>query len=255
MPWEEQWGATDGRGNLKVRFPPTAFYMMQVGRAASQPWAAPTTHPALPDASPALDPAPMPLTSCWHGLPTCLQRDDQTRRQIEQATYILNRNGVPAEYVYVSVAAVAAAPLVLKNRSPLPTRCTPCSPLGHPPPPLPTWQVPARPVHRTWLAQRSVYINKQQSAQIWQALVKARVIDRRGNVLYDVRTVSGGRLAAAVWPPYPAPATCCQPRLPRVSPPLARPPSTAAESQVGQPAAEGRALAEAKRPFLQPRLR
>lgn len=30
MPWEKNWGATDGNGRLRIRFPPTAYYMMQV---------------------------------------------------------------------------------------------------------------------------------------------------------------------------------------------------------------------------------
>ncbi len=35
MPWEKSWGVTNGAGVLKVRFPPTAYYMMQVGAAAA----------------------------------------------------------------------------------------------------------------------------------------------------------------------------------------------------------------------------
>jgi hypothetical protein len=58
MPWEKAWGATDGRGRLRVRFPPTAYFMMQ--------------------------------------------RDLQTKRQIEKGVQILRSNGVPSDYVYVS---------------------------------------------------------------------------------------------------------------------------------------------------------
>ncbi len=30
MPWEEQWGATDGKGNMRIpHFPPTVFYQME----------------------------------------------------------------------------------------------------------------------------------------------------------------------------------------------------------------------------------
>jgi hypothetical protein len=57
---------------------------------------------------------------------------------------------------------------------------------------LPSSQVAARPVTKDWLSLRSVYISPAQSAQIYAALVKARVISKQGDVLYDVRVVSGG---------------------------------------------------------------
>jgi hypothetical protein len=41
---------------------------------------------------------------------------------------------------------------------------------------------------------RSIYITPTQSRAIWAALIKARVIDRQGNVLYDVRVVREGHL-------------------------------------------------------------
>ena len=28
MPWEAAWGATDGKGKLKIAFPPTVYYQM-----------------------------------------------------------------------------------------------------------------------------------------------------------------------------------------------------------------------------------
>ena len=113
MPWEEQWGATDGRGNLKVRFPPTAFYMMQVGGGGAGPQPGPMICPGQPPAfascrrvpslRSAATPRPRaPPLTLQPVPPACLQRDDQTRRQIEAAIRIFKRNRVPADYVYVS---------------------------------------------------------------------------------------------------------------------------------------------------------
>jgi hypothetical protein len=33
MPWEDAWGATDGKGNIRIKnFPPTVFYQMERDR-------------------------------------------------------------------------------------------------------------------------------------------------------------------------------------------------------------------------------
>lgn len=125
MPWEKNWGATDGNGKLRIKFPPTAYYMMQVGGRAGgersewlwvagsdgvaavvlgshsvgsacscdRRWLAELVT-ALPLKPPLKNYPLLPL------LP-CLQRDLQTKRQIEKAVDILRRNGVYADYVYV----------------------------------------------------------------------------------------------------------------------------------------------------------
>ena len=54
-----------------------------------------------------------------------------------------------------------------------------------------------------WLSMRSMYISPEQSAQLQKALIRIKVLDKNGEVRFDVRIVSVGWVG---WGGGPRPA-------------------------------------------------
>ncbi len=81
-----------------------------------------------------------------------MQRDLQTKRQIEKAMDIFRWNNIKSDYIYV----------------------------------------PARPVHSMFFFQRSAFITPAMSAQIVGVLKKYGTIDENGYIIKDPRLVSTG---------------------------------------------------------------
>ena len=171
MPWEDAWGATNGKGKMEIKnYPPTVFYQMQ--------------------------------------------RDLQTKRQIEKALEIFKKNNINADSIFVSATrAGGCLPACLFASSspawhPLPKSSDPRSPthapLPHPllpppsPPPPARSQIPARRITPEWMSDRSLLLTEDQSRQIQKAMIKVGALDKNGNLNYDPRLVS--QMAGALAP-------------------------------------------------------
>ncbi|KAI3435834.1 hypothetical protein D9Q98_001892 [Chlorella vulgaris] len=123
--------------SFAIKFPMTMYIegvVSEVNMPWEKAWGATNGHGKLK--------VPFPPTAFY-----MMQRDLQTKRQIEKAVQLLNRNGVNSDFVFI----------------------------------------PARAVTPDFLAKRSVFISPQQSGAIYAALVKSKVISKAGDVLYDVR--------------------------------------------------------------------
>ena len=192
MPWEKAWGATDGKGTLKLPFPPTAFYEMAVSCGQG-----------------------MMVADCRRGVGaalTLVQLQDEgaaTPRGSLTECHLCLRPPAAARPADVAPDYGGHAHLQARRRAVgcgqgagqhrgelrgllacrvLARACPPCPPTS--PPPLPALcQVPERAVTPTFFYERSMYITRAQPAQLAAAMRKIGLLDGNGWIRVDPRFV------------------------------------------------------------------